>query len=269
MLCGAVGLVAVAPAAAEPGATAAAPGAGAGASRTEHHSNVTRRSRDTRNHATGGATDGPSHRRGYPGRASVPEPPGGTRHETTEPHEWRRPCHFIWPVWPVRPTHRPFYGAGNNSGIRGVPSTAAQLPPLAQFPASVAPTLPGFGIEPPASPPDSDSGPNQALSAAASNRSERSGAPTAPPPPAVPLAGAKPPTAPAPQRPDTGAGLPEGGRLGYPEYLRNAAFAEVAMVALLGLAGIAGITTLGGFLGYRQAKTGYVLRAAGTARFLQ
>ena len=41
------------------------------------------------------------------------------------------------------------------------------------------------------------------------------------------------------------------------------------MVALPGLAGIVGITALGGFLGYRQAKVGYILRAAGSARFLQ
>ena len=29
------------------------------------------------------------------------------------------------------------------------------------------------------------------------------------------------------------------------------------------------VSALGGFLGYRQAKAGYVLRAAGTVRFLQ
>jgi hypothetical protein len=58
-------------------------------------------------------------------------------------------------------------------------------------------------------------------------------------------------------------------RLGYPEYLRDADFAEVAVVALPGLGGIIAITALGGFLGHRQAKAGYVLRAAGTARFLQ
>ena len=38
-------------------------------------------------------------------------------------------------------------------------------------------------------------------------------------------------------------------------------------LALLSAA-ILGATALGGFLGYRQAKVGFALRAAGTARFL-
>jgi hypothetical protein len=59
------------------------------------------------------------------------------------------------------------------------------------------------------------------------------------------------------------------GRTGYPEYLRDADVADVAVVALPGVAGILGITALGGFLGYRQAKVGFILRAAGSARFLQ
>jgi hypothetical protein len=45
--------------------------------------------------------------------------------------------------------------------------------------------------------------------------------------------------------------------------------ARVATLALSGLAGILGMTALGGFLGYRQAKVGYMLRAGGIARFLQ
>jgi hypothetical protein len=59
------------------------------------------------------------------------------------------------------------------------------------------------------------------------------------------------------------------GRTGYPEYLRDADVADVAVVALPGVAGILGITALGGFLGYRQAKVGFILRAAGSARLLQ
>ena len=45
--------------------------------------------------------------------------------------------------------------------------------------------------------------------------------------------------------------------------------AQVATLALSGLAGILGMTALGAFLGYRQAKVGYMLRAGGIARFLQ
>jgi hypothetical protein len=62
---------------------------------------------------------------------------------------------------------------------------------------------------------------------------------------------------------------PAAARLGYPGYLRDADIAQIAALALSGLAGILGMTALGGFLGYRQAKVGYMLRAGGIARFLQ
>jgi len=39
-------------------------------------------------------------------------------------------------------------------------------------------------------------------------------------------------------------------------------------LALAGAAGLAGLTGTGSWLGYRQAKAGFALRAAGTARFL-
>lgn len=74
-----------------------------------------------------------------------------------------------------------------------------------------------------------------------------------------------PPAAP-PRVPAQSVELP---RLGYPDELRNADFGRVAALALPGLAAIAGMTALGGMFGYRQAKAGYVLRAAGAGRFLQ
>ena len=58
-------------------------------------------------------------------------------------------------------------------------------------------------------------------------------------------------------------------RLGYPDELRNADLATVVSMALPGLAAMAGMTALGGLLGYRQARAGYQLRAAGAGRFLQ
>lgn len=63
--------------------------------------------------------------------------------------------------------------------------------------------------------------------------------------------------------------VPESFRLGYPEYLREAKVGEVAVFALPGVLGILALTALGGFLGYRQAKAGHAVRAAGTARFLR
>ena len=93
-----------------------------------------------------------------------------------------------------------------------------------------------------------------------------------PPPPAAPLTGTAiaPRAVPAPpaQRPasvDPASSV----RLGYPEELRSADLTKLAMVALPGLAAIAGMTALGGVIGYRQARAGYVLQAAGAGRFLQ
>lgn len=94
---------------------------------------------------------------------------------------------------------------------------------------------------------------------------------SAPPPPAAPLSGAGAParTLPArpPQRP--GPGGDPGVRLGYPEELRTAGLTQLAATALPGLAAIVGMTALGGLIGYRQAKAGYVLQASGAGRFLQ
>ncbi len=66
-----------------------------------------------------------------------------------------------------------------------------------------------------------------------------------------------------------GSQVPDSFRVGYPNYLRDAKIGEVAVFALPGIAGILALTALGGFLGYRQAKAGHVVRAAGTARFLR
>jgi hypothetical protein len=78
----------------------------------------------------------------------------------------------------------------------------------------------------------------------------------APEPPASPLRGPiAEPAAPA--------------RLGYPDELRDADLAKVVSVALPGLAAIAGMTAFGGLVGYRQARAGYLVHAAGAGRFLR
>lgn len=63
--------------------------------------------------------------------------------------------------------------------------------------------------------------------------------------------------------------VPTAFRAGYPEYLRDAALAEIAGMALPGVAGLMVLTGVGGLMGYRQAKAGHAVRAAGTARFLE
>jgi hypothetical protein len=86
------------------------------------------------------------------------------------------------------------------------------------------------------------------------------------------------PTAPTPPSPSAAAspvslpdlpGPPDSVRLGYPEELRNADVTTVAAAALPGVMAIVGMTALGGLIGYRQAKAGYVMQAAGAAGFLR
>jgi hypothetical protein len=57
--------------------------------------------------------------------------------------------------------------------------------------------------------------------------------------------------------------------VGYPEYLREAKTGEVAALAVPGVVGLLVLTALGGVVGYRQARAGHLVHAAGTARFLQ
>ena len=192
-----------------------------------------------------------------PNGTADPAEPNGID-ETHEWH-WHWPCPIIWPsAGPV-----PFDAGGASNGVIAfVDLPPTYLPAVAPFSDLAAPRLPAFAIESLAGPPESGAGFGQAPPAP-QGQPDRAATPAA-----VPLAGGiTPPAAPVPQRPSAGAPPPEG-RLGYPAYLRNADFAQVAAVALPGLAAILGVSALGGFLGYRQAKAGFVLRAAGTARFL-
>jgi len=76
--------------------------------------------------------------------------------------------------------------------------------------------------------------------------------PLPPPPPQPPKA----PAVPAPPPPQSPAPQP------------RPSLSNLAAAALPGVAGLVAASGLGGFVGYRQAKAGFALRAAGTARFL-
>ena len=304
VLFGAVGIIGMAPALARPTEAVDTPGTAAGTAGSERHSNGVSGAPQARRQGPGAASGDPSPRRDDPARnarrvpaeaaaAETAEPAGPA--ETAEPagpaetagpaglngtadpaetagpaepngtdetHEWHWhwPCPIIWPSAGPLPVDA---AGGSNGVIAFVDLPPTYLPAVVPFSDLAAPRLPGFAIEPPAGPPESGA----EAPPAPQGQPDRAATPAAPPP-AVPLAGGiTPPAAPVPQRPSAGAPPPEG-RLGYPAYLRNADFAQVAAVALPGLAAILGVTALGGFLGYRQAKAGFVLRAAGTARFL-
>lgn len=271
VLFGAVGIIGMAPAMARPTEADDTPGTAARTAGSERHSNGVSGAPQARRQGPGAASGDPSPRRDYPARNTRRMPAGAAAAETAEPAEpkgtdethewhWHWPCPIIWPsAGPL-----PVDSGGASSGLVAfVDLPPTYLPAVVPFSGLTVPRLPGFAIESLAGPPESGA----EAPPAPQGQPDRAATPAAPPP-AVPLAaGITPPAAPVPQRPSAGAPPPEG-RLGYPAYLRNADFAQVAAVALPGLAAILGVTALGGFLGYRQAKAGFVLRAAGTARFL-
>ena len=193
------------------------------------------------------------------------------------------PCPW-WPVPRPIPPAPPIsgdVGRGNN-GFIVVPAVVPAIP-VTQF---------GAGAEPPVDIGDfpEDAPTETAPAAAAPPATWYPAAPSLPPgpaarvvtaqvvpPPLVPPAISRPPVRmavpaappPPPQRPGAGVQPPAPVRLGYPADLRDADLAKVLSTALPGLAAMAGMTAFGGLVGYRQARAGYLTRAAGAGRFLQ
>ncbi len=155
------------------------------------------------------------------------------------------------PTWPSPPTRLPPEGeelperAGGPAGTEPPAATPAP-PPAAAIPPPVE--VPG------AAPPPSSSTPPIAVPATPNSTETQQ-------PPKRPAMPVTSPTVPG--------GVPDGFRVGYPTYLQSASIGEVAGLAALGVSGLAALTALGGLIGFRQAKAGLAVRAAGTARFLQ
>jgi len=89
-------------------------------------------------------------------------------------------------------------------------------------------------------------------------------APLTPAPPTF-----EPPQAPNPADTTTALSDPVAFRAGYSDYLRNAGMAQITAIAVPGAAAILIFTVGGGFIGYRQARAGHVIRAEGMSRFLR
>lgn len=105
--------------------------------------------------------------------------------------------------------------------------------------------------------------------------------PSVPPPADVAPMGVDVPEAPAlgptrePPKPQTsqanGSSVlsePVAFRAGYSDYLRNAGMAEITAIAVPGAVAILLFSLGGGFIGYRQARAGHIIRAEGITRFL-
>lgn len=221
-----------------------------------------------------GAADGPGAGGRRPHARGAGQAQTGSR---AAPPEWLCPWDTPWPVnRPVPPRNSNLFGQ--------VPAVAPPQVPTAQISGGVRDDLPDLtSIEALAEPPDApvpaaETPAPQAYPAFTPVPLEAPGRfrPAAPAagapvrPPAAPPPAPAPrviPAVPAPQSPASDAPPPE--RMGYPDDLRTAGTAAIAAQALPGLAAILGMTALGGVVGYRQARAGYVLRTAGAARFLQ
>lgn len=212
---------------------------------------------DVSNHAAvgrpgrGGIDD---QRTGYPQHPRRgPQTPADSDNPEWHPRpDW--PCRILWPAIPFV---SPLPYTGNRNGIifqgGGMQAPISVLSGVADTGehASTGVDSPAAEAAPAASPALVDPPGVEAVSPAI---------PELPPPAAPP---------PLPQQPESVAAPVDSDRTELPNRLPQTNLGRIAATALPGLAGIAALTALGGFLGYRQAKAGYVLRAAGTARFLR
>lgn len=266
-----VGVVVVTPAGADPAASADSAGADAAATGGRNNSNAAGerrpRVRSSSPMQSGPAVSDP----GVPGGRVRPAPEGAEGDIEGEIGEqW--PCHWLPFIEPVRP---PVPAGVDNGSWLAFPGPVAVTAPVAQLVGGVGPTLPGLdlALAPPTARSAAPAAPLAAAAVAAPEFVPPEPSPSAPAevarPAAVPLAGPPSRSAGPPPRTRPAASPPEAVRLGYPEYLRQATMTELASVALPGLAAILGLTALGGLLGYRQAKAGYLLPAAGAGRFLR
>lgn len=170
--------------------------------------------------------------------------------------DWHWPCDIVWPPWPNWPVMLSPLMYRVRTSVVLFPHSAVTVPsspPVAFGVPHASIALGAAAAEAPESAPPAAVGAAAPLSVAA---------PLAPPPPA--------PVTPQPAPvPESVAPKPNSLPNPFPSAVPSVNLHEVAAAALPGLVGIAALTALGGLLGYRQAKAGYVLRAAGTARFLQ
>lgn len=211
--------------------------------------------------------DGPPGRSEPPARGARIAPqrdesgtrPGGRGRTEVKPP---RPedCHD-WPYWPPVP---PAPDLDNrNVFFLGDDGAAPAIPPLALVTASTITSRTDLETDESPDAPATLTSASEPLSVGAPGQTARirpglpQGGPMipAPPPPRPPA----PPPAPPPFPPPAIQPAP---------MPRAADLTDTLGPALPGLVGLAALTGAGGLLGYRQAKAGFALRAAGTARYL-
>lgn len=239
------------------------------------------------------AVDNAKHRQRTPARAepgTTAMPPGtrGPGPPDPPPPPPPDPCPWLWIPPPKAPSARNAQGGI----IIGTPIIAAVTPVPIFGDRRVVGIGPADGdislTLPPLPAPESpvDRGPTSGSMPTAPGRLPSAlVAPSPVVPPAVPVVAAPPgglparsvPNLPAPGSvgpvPAEAAAVPSAPKLPEPPVhlpdLRPDDLGRLAAGALPGLAALAGMTLLGGAIGYRQARAGYLLRAAGAGRFLQ
>ena len=135
--------------------------------------------------------------------------------------------------------------ASNLPRVSSAPTTRSVIVRRALVPASAPPAYVSPGVR---------QSPAVALAAPAPESPEPEGrqAPVGPQAPSPIAPQAKVPLAPS----NSGiAPVPDSYRTGYAEYLRSADTSDLFVAALPGVAGIAGFTLVGGYAGYRQARS--------------
>ena len=190
-----------------------------------------------------------------PGDARTP-----TRLPAPPPEDLAPPPTDLPPVDPGVPVEAEVWDATMEAATAAVPGEAARVSPgsvisvpaspPASAPNSLGPSVAPRGI---ASPPESSPPWGPGLAPPIREPSAPELSPRQPPPANVG---------------STAAGQPPY-RSGYSESLRNRGPAETAEGALLGVAGIFIMTASGVFIGYWQARAGYVGRTHGAIRFLR
>jgi hypothetical protein len=188
-----------------------------------------------------------------PGSGLGSPPPGSGGSGAPSGHGGQRPPPVIVPSPPLQPQPGPAEPdiVGATAGPPAAPAPHAE-PPVLTLPLVVLPPAPVVGA---------GGGPRLELSR---------GAPEAPPagPPQLKTQPLNSPRQPIPVEVGRDVSPPPSVRAGYSEYLRTAGVTEMASFALPGISGILLLTAGGGFIGCRQAKTGYAVRTEGIARFL-
>lgn len=241
-------------------------------------------SADDRTEASG-TVDGGLHGR-TPARTEAPTPAptrGRGPHNPVPPPP--DPC-----PWPLPPPAAPPARTSQGGLVIGVPPMPSVTPvPIFGDRRIVGDVLTdgdfGISLPPPESPPVGGSVSGSAPTASGPAVPSALVAPSPVVPPAVPVVAAAPTGPPARSVPDlpapglvgpvpaSSAAVPSAPRIPelpvhLPE-LRPDDLGRIASTALPGLAVLLGMTFLGGVVGYRQARAGYLLRAAGVGRFLQ